>query len=247
MLRDSPFIGIQYIQGSGIYSTLSNSPYSSLGSTSSVASTFALTNNLTRQLCCADWSFPSAANGQLCGYGSTLTTGARVSTGYNFGLSAIFGYNDNNYAAGCQNFFGLYNNYIPPALNATTPLTAQLSYICFGSSTADANICIYTAGAGAGSAVKQVDLGADFPSNRTAGAISTDWFKLTLYWDETNIYYKAVNTLMNSTVSGSFTPLAINMPISSIPLYPLCFRAMGSNATNSSCRLKVQRFGVYYN
>ena len=131
-----------------------------MGSTSSVASVFALTNNLTRQLCSADWSFPTPANGQICGYGSTLTTGVRVSTGYNFGLSVIFGYNDTNFSSNCQNFFGLYNNYIPPALSSTTPLLAQLNFICFGASTGDSNLCIYTAGSGAGSLVRQVDLGA---------------------------------------------------------------------------------------
>ena len=92
--------------------------------------------------------------------------------------------------------------------------------------------------------VKQVDLGASFPSNRTSGSVSTDWFKFTLYWDTSKFYYKAHNTTTNVIVSGSFSSAAI--PATSIQLYPQCLRAMGASQTSNSCKLKVQRFGVYY-
>ena len=116
--------------------------------------------------------------------------------------------------------------------------------ICFGSDTDDANICIYTAGAS--STVKQVDLGASFPANRPSGSPSTDWFKLTLYWDLTNVYYKAHNTTTGVIVSGSFTPLLTDMPSTSISLYPQVLRAMGTPNTTGAGKLQVQRFGVYY-
>lgn len=244
MLRDAPFIGIQYIHASGIYSTLSNSVWASLGVTSSVGSTYALTNNFTRQLCCANWTFPTPGDGQICGYGATLGVGVRVSSGFNFGLSAVLGISDTGYNANnCQNFWGCWN--IPVTLNQATQLSVQRNMICFGSDTNDPNICIYTAGAL--STVKQVDLGASFPANRPSGAVSTDFFKFTLYWEGSTIYYKAVNTTTGVIVSGSFVPLATDMPLTTLILYPQCLRAMGTpNATNA-CRLQVQRFGVYYN
>ena len=246
MLRDTPFIGIQFSNGSAYTATLNspllNSPWTAFGSTSSTGSVFSLTNNYTRQLCCADWSFPTPANGQLCGFGSSATTGVRVSTGFNFGISAVLGYADTGYSPGIQNFFGLYNLSTAPALSSTVPVTSLLSCILFGSSTTDANICIYTADAI--TMVKQVDLGASFPSNRPLGAVSTDWFKLTLYWDTSKFYYKAHNTTTNVIVSGSFSSAAI--PATSIQLYPQCLRAMGAAQTSNSCKIKVQRFGVYY-
>jgi hypothetical protein len=246
MLRDTPFIGIQFSNGSAYTATLNspllNSPWTAFGSTSSTGSVFSLTNNYTRQLCCADWSFPTPANGQLCGFGSSATTGARVSTGFNFGISAVLGYADIGYSPGIQNFFGLYNLSTAPALSSTVSITSLLNCILFGSSTTDANICIYTADAS--TMVKQVDLGVSFPSNRTSGSVSTDWFKFTLYWDTSKFYYKAHNTTTNVIVSGSFSSAAI--PATSIQLYPQCIRVMGAAQTSNSCKLKVQRFGVYY-
>ena len=94
--------------------------------------------------------------------------------------------------------------------------------------------------------VKQVDLGSNFPSNRTNVAVSTDWFKFTLYWDTSKFYYKAVNTTRNVIVSGAFTASLADIPATSIQLYPQCLRAMGAAQTSNSCKIKVQRFGVYY-
>ena len=71
MLRDTPFIGIQYVNGS-ISTSLFNSPFTAFGSTAPVISPYATTNNFTRQLCCNTWSFTAPSDGQVCGYGSTL-------------------------------------------------------------------------------------------------------------------------------------------------------------------------------
>jgi hypothetical protein len=243
MLRDCPFIGIQFQHGSGTVSTFSNSLWTALGSTSSVASTYAITNNFTRQLCCANWSFPSPGDGQICGYGSTITTGAQVSRGFNFGLSAILGISDTGYNANnCQNFFGLWNLSTAIPLNQATQLSVQRNMICFGSNTTDTNICIYTAGPA--STVKQVDLGVSFPANRPSGSVSTDFFKFTLYWDTSKFHYKAHNTTTNVIVSGTFSALVSHLPSTS--LYPQCVRIMGSPQTTGQGQLQVQRFGVYY-
>ena len=90
MLRDSPFIGIQYVNSTG--TSLSNSLWTAMGSTSSIGSTYALTNNFTRQLCSASWTTTALADGAHCGYPSTITNGIQVSRAFNFGLSACFRY-----------------------------------------------------------------------------------------------------------------------------------------------------------
>ena len=244
MLRDSPFIGLQYNNGTAV-NTLSNTLFSQLGNTGQFAPTFALTNNFTRQLICADWITVSLADGIPCGYASNGTNGCRVGSGFNFGLSAILGIADSTYNVNnCQNFWGLWNSSNAIPLTQSIQLSVQRNMICFGSDTNDPNICIYTAGAS--STVKQVDLGVSFPANRPSAALSTDWFKFTLYWDVTKIYYKAHNTTTHVIVSGSFTPLATDMPLSNIVLLPQCVRIQGSPQSNGQGRLKVQRFGVYY-
>jgi hypothetical protein len=244
MLRDTPFIGIQYINNSGNTALISNSLWTALGSTSSVGSTYG-TNNFTRQLCAASWTTVALADGAGCGFSSTITTGVMVSRGFNFGLSAVLGISDSAYNVNnCQNFFGLWNlsNQIP--LNQATQLSVQRNMVCFGSDTDDTNICIYTAGAS--STVKQVDLGVSFPANRPAGSSSTDWFKFTIYWDTTKFFYKAVNTTTNVIVSGTFTALVADIPATNITLFPQCVRIMGTPQTNGQAKLQVQRFGVYY-
>ena len=97
---------------------------------------------------------------------------------------------------------------------------------------------------------KQVDLGSYFPANRPAGSVSTDWLKLCMYWDGTTMYYKAVNTSLplgtvGATVTGSFTPLAGQMPISTFTLYPQCCRVMGTPSASGQAKLIVKRFGVF--
>jgi len=241
---NSFYIGIIYQHGSGVASTFSNSLWSALGSTSSVASTYALTNNFTRQLCCANWTFPTPADGQVCGYGSTASTGIQVSTLFTWGLYTALGLADTGAIVVSQNFWGLWNASTAVPLSSTVPLSSQRNMICFGSSTADLNICIYTAGAS--NTVKQVDLGSNFLSNRLSAADSTFFYRLSLYWDGAKIYYKAINTTLNITVQGSFTPLSTDIPASTISLYPQCSRIMGSPNTSTSARLKVQRFGVFY-
>ena len=242
---ERPFIGIQYRHGSGDLTNLSNSLWSALGSTSSTFPTYALTNNFTRQLCCGFWSFPTPGDGQVCGYASTASTGVQVSTGYNWGLYAALGVADTGAQINtCQNFWGLWNAATVIPLNQATQISVQRNMIGFASNSVDANICIYTAGAS--STIKQVDLGVNFPSNRVSGVAPSNFYRLSMYWDGVIVYYKAVNTTLNITVQGSFTPLSADMPSSSISMYPQCIRVMGSPQSTTNGRLQVQRFGIFY-
>ena len=242
---NSFFMGIMFQQGSGLLTVMSNSLWTALGSSSSAVSSYAVTNNFTRQLCCALWTTTALADGAICGYGSTSLTGIQVSMGYQFGLLSALGIADSVYNANnCQNFWGLWNVATGIPLNQVNQLSAQRNHICFGSNTTDTNICIYTAGAS--STVKQVDLGSNFPANRPSGALSTNFYRFSFYWDGTKIYYKAINTTLSITVQGSFTPLSTDIPASTISLYPMCVRVMGTPQSNGQARLQVQRFGVFY-
>jgi hypothetical protein len=242
---NSFFMGIMFQHGSGLLTVMSNSLWTALGSSSSATSSYAVTNNFTRQLCCALWTTTALADGAICGYGSTSLTGIQVSMGYQFGLLSALGIADSVYNANnCQNFWGLWNVATGIVLSQATQLSVQRNMICFGSNSTDTNICIYTAGAS--NTVKQVDLGASFPSNRPSASASTNFYRFSFYWDGTKIYYKAINTTLNITVQGSFTPLSTDIPASTISLYPQCVRVMGTPQSNGQARLQVQRFGVFY-
>ena len=247
MSMDRPYIGIQYIHNSAVITTQSNSLWTAAGSTSAVTAPYSTANNVTRQLCCANWSFPTPGDGQICGYGATITSGAQVCTGFPFGLIFVGNIADTGYSANnCQNVFGLWSSSSAPSLSQTVQLSARANHIVFGSNTTDPNICIYTAGPSGTGSNKQVDLGSSFPANRPSANASTDWLKLCLWWDgSTTMYYKAVNETLNVTVSGSFVPTAGQMPISTFTLYPQCCRVMGTPNASGQARLIVKRFGVF--
>jgi len=242
-----PFIGIQFVHNSATIATLSNSPWTVLGN-NFVVSPFAITNNASRQLCCAISTPSGSADGTTTGAVSTSLTGARVMTQYSFGLIASFNIADTGtfQPNNCQNFIGLWN--VAPAiiLNQATQLSVQRNMICFGSNTTDANLCIYTAGAL--NTVRQVNLGVYFPANRPALTVSTDWYKLSLYWDGTVVYYRAINTLYPNipaaNLSGSFTPLASDMPPTSTAMHPQILRIMGTPNGATQGKLQIQRFGI---
>jgi len=118
--------------------------------------------------------------------------------------------------------------------------------ICFGSNPTDTNLCIYTGGAS--NTVRQVNLGVYFPSGRISSAVSADWFKLSLYWDGTTVYYRAINTLYPTipaaNLSGFFTPLASDMPPTTTAMYPQILRIMVIGNGVAQGKLQIQRFGI---
>jgi len=239
------YVGILFNQGTSTIATRSTSNWTALGSTTSNAPTYNLTNVFTRQPCCALFTTVALADGAPCGFVSTATTGVAVNTGFSWGLQAFLGIADSAYNANnCQNFYGLWNTNTGVGLTQALQLSTRTNFIAFGSNTTDSNICIYTGGAS--STVKQVDLGSAFPANRPSGSVSTDFFRLSMYYNQpTNtVYYKAINITQNVTVMSSFTPTVASMPLSSVALYPQVNRTMGTPQTNGQARLQVQRFGV---
>lgn len=247
MSMDRPYFGIQYVHNSGSLSTQSNSLWSYAGSTTSTPAPYATTNNVTRQLGTALWSFPTPSDGQICGCCSSASTGAQVCTGFPFGLIFLGNIADTGHSANnCQNVFGLWGSATPASLNQSTQLSTRTNLIVFGSNTTDPNICIYTCGALAANNSKHVDLGSSFPANRPSANASTDWLKLALWWNgSTTMYYKAVNETLNVTVTGSFNPTPDQIPVSTFTLYPQCCRIMGTPSASGQGKLIVKRFGVF--
>ena len=242
-----PFIGLQFIHNNPSLTTLSNSPWTILGN-ALVVSPFATTNNASRQLCCVITTPTVASDGRQTGIVSTSLTGARVMTAYPFGLVAAFNIADtgSTFTPNCQNFIGLWNVAPAIVLDTATQLSVQRNMICFGSNSTDTNLCIYTGGAS--NTVRQVNLGVYFPSGRPSAAVSADWFKLSLYWDGTTVYYRAINTLYptiaDANISGSFTPLATDMPPTTTAMYPQILRVMVLGNGVAQGKLQIQRFGI---
>ena len=96
-----------------------------------------------------------------------------------------------------------------------------------------------------GTATK-IDLGVDFPSNRTAGAAITTIYSCYLYNTpaSSNVIYRIVNKETGAVAQGT---LSTNLPASTVGLNFFGARTMGTplGGVNNSGQFDVYRLGVY--
>jgi hypothetical protein len=236
--RNSMFFGIKFIHGNAS-NALFNSVYKLYDDTYVVPTVFDLSSNFSRQLGCVKLSNDGYATGyKTAGYYAD-NEGSIVCTRFPFGLIVNIGIcNVNNEF---QTFFGLSDSPNQIYLNDQNHLINIPNIICFGSYN-DSNICIYTNKDRVAS--KQKDLGPSFPCNSELES-NKNWFNLSLYWNGTSIYYKAINTTLNVTVRGSFIPDSDTFPSSDVKLYPHVFRIVNFPSFVGYHLLQLQTFGVF--
>jgi hypothetical protein len=150
---------------------------------------------------------------------------------------------DSVFGAGCQNFFGMASTIAD--LNIGGALLIQLStltnVIGVGNDGSDANLQIISNDA-AGVCTK-VDLGVNFPANRTSGAISTTIYSIMLYNAPNSsqvlvrIRNKETNIFVDNIVST-------NLPASTLGLNFFAVRTMNAALTNTG-QFDLSRLGVY--
>jgi hypothetical protein len=96
-----------------------------------------------------------------------------------------------------------------------------------------------------GTATK-IDLGASFPSNRTAGAAVTTIYSIALYNapNSSSVSYRVINKETGVTVEGT---ISTNLPASTVGLNFFGARTMGTSGggINNSGQFDVYRIGVY--
>jgi hypothetical protein len=95
---------------------------------------------------------------------------------------------------------------------------------------------------GTGTCTK-VDLGVNFPANRTAGASLTTVYSIELYNDSgsTNVKYCVKNKETGSVAMGT---IATNLPLESQGLNFFASRCMGAGVTNTG-QFDLLTLGVY--
>ena len=110
-----------------------------------------------------------------------------------------------------------------------------------GSEAADTNLQVfYNDGAGTCS---KVDLGANFPANRTAGAAMTTVYSIEIYNanGSNNVYYKVINKETGATARGTLTT---DLPATTQGLNFFASRCMGGAITNTG-QFDLLKMGVY--
>lgn len=155
-----------------------------------------------------------------------------------------FNISDTAFSAGCQQFYGLSG--VITDLNygtATGILVSTLTNIIgIGSEVGDTNLQVFHNDA-TGTATK-VDLGINFPANRTAGAISTTVYSIQLYNEpsSTAVKYEVKNNETGSIAQGT---ISTNLPLSSQGLNFFASRVMSTTSVTNTGQFDLSKLGVY--
>ena len=157
-----------------------------------------------------------------------------------------FNISDTATAVGTHNFWGLASSTSDLVIGdvGNSQPSALLNIIAFANDSGDANLQIMHNDA-SGTATK-TDLGASFPSNRTAGAAITTIYSCYLYNApaSSNVIYRIVNKETGVVAQGT---LSTNLPASTVGLNFFGARTMGTSGggVNNTGQFDVYRLGVY--
>jgi hypothetical protein len=157
-----------------------------------------------------------------------------------------FGIADTNYAVGAHNFWGLTSSIANLAIGtiSNSQPSALANIIALANDSGDANLQIMHNDA-SGTATK-IDLGSNFPANRTSGAVSTAMYHVRFYNapGSSEVSYRVENRETGDVAEGTITT---NLPDASTLLAYQAGRSMGTGGggVSQSGRFDVKLLGVY--
>jgi hypothetical protein len=148
---------------------------------------------------------------------------------------------DTAYGSGCRQFYGMQGATTDLAYSDTILVSSLINCIGVGSDSADANLQIFH-NDGTGTATK-IDLGANFPANRTAGSALTTVYGIELFNapNSSSVLYRVVNKETGNSVQGT---VSTNLPLGTQGLNFFASRCMGAGVTNTG-QFDLLILGVY--
>ena len=148
---------------------------------------------------------------------------------------------DTAFGSGCRQFYGLAGQTTDLGYSDTILVSSLTNIIGVGSDALDANLQIFHNDA-TGTATK-VDLGINFPANRTAGAELTTIYSIQLYNDSasTSVKYSVTNKETGAIATGT---IATNLPLHTQGLNFFASRCMGAGVTNTG-QFDLLTLGTY--
>lgn len=158
---------------------------------------------------------------------SIRSASLRHAVGQGFNFSVGWCIQDASYVAGAKQFHGLLPISTLGTLSNTVDNASLINFIGVGSDAADLNLQIFYNDA-TGTASK-IDLGANFPANRTAGAVLDKFYIFDLYNDPdtTTVKYRITDRVTGNTAQGTLTT---DLPADTILLAPHSIRTNGATA-----------------
>ena len=173
-----------------------------------------------------------ALNG-ICGYRSTSAFNI-VGIGWKFCVG--FGVSDTGFNTGARQFYGMTATTASLGLSSIISVESLTNIIGIGSDASDTNLQIFH-NDGLLTATK-IDLGSNFPANRTSGAVATDFFVFEMYnpFDSMTVYYKVTSLQNNVALEGSITT---NLPSDTTPITMQAVRTSG--ASSNACSFDISQ------
>jgi hypothetical protein len=209
-------------------------------SASTTAQTVASTNLATKQIRLR-YSATVVSGGRYTG-----TRGSALLWYLHGGFRYVCDFNisDTSYSAGCQQFYGMAGQTTDLAYGTVsgTLVSTLTNIVGVGSENGDTNLQVFH-NDGTGTATK-IDLGVNFPSNRTVGAISTTVYSIELYNEpmSTNVKYKVTNNETGDIANGT---ISTNLPLTSQGLNFFASRCMSTTSVTSTGQFDLMKLGVY--
>lgn len=148
---------------------------------------------------------------------------------------------DTAYGSGCRQFYGMNALTTDMTYTDTITVASMLNVIGVGSDAADTNLQVFH-NDGSGTCTK-IDLGVDFPANRTAGSALTTTYSIELFNANasSSVIYKVTNNETGVIAVGEITT---NLPLDTQGLNFVASRCMGTAITNTG-QFDLAQLGVY--
>jgi hypothetical protein len=148
---------------------------------------------------------------------------------------------DTAYGSGCRQFYGMNALTTDMTYTDTVTVASMLNVIGVGSDAADTNLQVFH-NDGSGTCTK-IDLGVDFPANRTSGAALTTTYSIELFNANASasVIYKVTNNETGVIAVGEITT---NLPLDTQGLNFVASRCMGTAITNTG-QFDLSQLGVY--
>jgi hypothetical protein len=227
--------GVMYANNSTTETTSGGVTIATTGST--IARSVASTNFATKQI-------------RKGFYASVVSTGRYTGTrgsallwymGGGFRYVCEVYISDTAFGSGCRQFYGMIGQTTDLTYNDTTTVASMLNVIGVGSDAADSNLQIFH-NDGSGTCTK-VDLGGNFPANRTAGAAMTTTYSIEIYNGNSSseIIYRVTNNDLGEIAEGT---ISTNLPLDTQGLNFCASRCMGAGVTNTG-QFDLSVLGVY--
>jgi hypothetical protein len=207
--------------GSATFSVMGNVSAAALSGTASaisITNTSIITRTIRTQIP------TSATAGSKAGI---RTASLRHSVGQGFSFSVGWCIQDAAYVSGAKQFHGLLPISTLSTISNTVDVSSLVNFIGVGSDALDTNLQIFYNDA-SGTASK-IDLGANFPANRTVGAALDKFYVFDLYneHDSMEVKYRITDRVTGNVVQGTLTT---DLPLDTVLLAPQSIRTNGASA-----------------